>query len=335
MNLLLSTSCSKDISLRFKSSISQDDSFIGEASIKLDYLGLKVLAPNHYEHLEAMIHDLSTNMCSRIANRFLSTPILLSDLGSSLNSLADSCTVISGDNPQNNSSLSDSKKGHASKSLFFSSLSTLQGISSLLLKINMSLGCAEAWLISLIDQEVNQISPLAKPDVNSSVTASPKLKTGIQSALNSLFRGNTLMSKCIDYYMQIVGLEFLQKYIQPITDEIINDRIILEIDPNRLDSSEATAEISENKKRLLKYVELTWSNIRLNIENLPLSIKRILSHLRHKLEETLSFEENTEDARGEIQSKNGVIFNCLSAFIFLRFLCPAILNPKLFGLSQV
>ncbi|KAG2456311.1 RASA3 protein, partial [Polypterus senegalus] len=55
---------------------------------------------------------------------------------------------------------------------------------------------------------------------------------------NTIFRGNSLTSKCIDETMKLAGMHYLQVTLKPIIDEICDDHKPCEIDPVKLKESE-------------------------------------------------------------------------------------------------
>uniref|UniRef100_A0A8C1X954 RAS p21 protein activator 3 n=1 Tax=Cyprinus carpio TaxID=7962 RepID=A0A8C1X954_CYPCA len=55
---------------------------------------------------------------------------------------------------------------------------------------------------------------------------------------NTIFRGNSLTSKCIDETMKLAGMHYLRVTLKPIIDEICTDHKPCEIDPVKLKESE-------------------------------------------------------------------------------------------------
>ncbi|RXN01967.1 Ras GTPase-activating protein 3, partial [Acipenser ruthenus] len=55
---------------------------------------------------------------------------------------------------------------------------------------------------------------------------------------NTIFRGNSLTSKCIDETMKLAGMHYLQVTLKPIIDEICGDHKPCEIDPVKLKDAE-------------------------------------------------------------------------------------------------
>ncbi|KAK9504508.1 hypothetical protein O3M35_010825 [Rhynocoris fuscipes] len=134
---------------------------------------------------------------------------------------------------------------------------------------------------------------------------------------NTIFRGNTLVSKMMDETMRLAGLHYLHETLKPALDVVISERKSCEIDPSRI--SDPTT-ICSNLNNLKEYVE----NIFVAVTSSALKCPPILCELFHELRDIAisRFPDNKE-----------VRYSVISGFIFLRFFAPAILGPKLFDLT--
>lgn len=65
-----------------------------------------------------------------------------------------------------------------------------------------------------------------------------------------------------------------------------------------------------------------WKSIVAAKAKCPIELRRIFRHVR----------ACAEDRYGDFL--RSVSFSSVSGFLFLRFFCPAVLNPKLFGLMK-
>jgi hypothetical protein len=197
----------------------------------------------------------------------------------------------------------------------------LNQLSDILLNLFQAENKCVEWIASLVGGE------LAK--MKDTITNAPVYDTAdFRYELdNTLFRGNSLVSKVLERYMKLAGRDYLDKVIGDFVRRAMDTNLAIEIDPSRIPPSssvsgkppELIAEI--NHRRLGRYVGQLWSAIRDTADELPYSFKIIFKRLR-------------VDMAGSLQQDESVIFNAISGFIFLRFFCPALLNPKLFGLVR-
>lgn len=134
---------------------------------------------------------------------------------------------------------------------------------------------------------------------------------------NTIFRGNTLVSKMMDETMRLAGLRYLHETLRCPLEIVISEHKSCEVDPSRVSDLNT---IRANLNNLKEYVE----NIFQAITNSALRCPPILCEVFHELREiaTSRFPDNKE-----------VKYSVISGFIFLRFFAPAILGPRLFDLT--
>uniref|UniRef100_A0A3B4TQM2 RAS p21 protein activator 3 n=1 Tax=Seriola dumerili TaxID=41447 RepID=A0A3B4TQM2_SERDU len=133
---------------------------------------------------------------------------------------------------------------------------------------------------------------------------------------NTIFRGNSLTSKCIDETMKLAGMHYLQVTLKPIIDEICTEHKPCEIDPVKLKESE---NLDTNRENLRQYVDRIFNVITTSGVRCPTVMCDIFFSLR-------------ESAATRFQVDQDVRYTAVSSFIFLRFFAPAILSPNLFHL---
>ncbi|XP_066562444.1 ras GTPase-activating protein 3 isoform X2 [Amia ocellicauda] len=133
---------------------------------------------------------------------------------------------------------------------------------------------------------------------------------------NTIFRGNSLTSKCIDETMKLAGMHYLQVTLKPIIDEICEEHKPCEIDPVKLKESE---NLETNRENLRHYVDQIFTVITKSGVSCPTVMCDIFFALR-------------ESAAKRFQVDLDVRYTAVSSFIFLRFFAPAILSPNLFHL---
>ncbi|KAL5476310.1 hypothetical protein EMCRGX_G026236 [Ephydatia muelleri] len=141
----------------------------------------------------------------------------------------------------------------------------------------------------------------------------------VTSDPNTLFRGNSLASKVIDEFMKLVGQEYLQRTLQCCIDEIFDSKRNCEIDPSKLTDAD---HLDVNMANLLFFVEKILSAITASALSCPRSMCRVFALLKD-----IAVSHFPDDG-------DSVQYTAVSAFVFLRFFAPAILNPKLLNLRR-
>lgn len=69
-------------------------------------------------------------------------------------------------------------------------------------------------------------------------------KLNLFSDVNTLFRGNTLLTKCIDELMKLIGRHYLQSVLKRHIDRIYAEQKCCEVDSSRLsEMSDVTANL--------------------------------------------------------------------------------------------
>uniref|UniRef100_A0A452S630 Ras GTPase-activating protein 3 n=1 Tax=Ursus americanus TaxID=9643 RepID=A0A452S630_URSAM len=134
---------------------------------------------------------------------------------------------------------------------------------------------------------------------------------------NTIFRGNSLTSKCIDETMKLAGMHYLHVTLKPTIEEICQSHKSCEIDPVKLKDGE---NLENNMENLRQYVDRIFTVITKSGVSCPTVMCDIFFSLR-------------EAAAKRFQDDLDVRYTAVSSFIFLRFFAPAILSPNLFQLT--
>jgi len=130
------------------------------------------------------------------------------------------------------------------------------------------------------------------------------------------FRANTIPTKAMEAYIRLVGQKYLEDTLRSTLQDILAKDLDLEIDPVKVASAEV---LSQHRAELRSVVTLIWRRIANSHSIFPVRLQRCFHKIRQYLEQV---------DRGEVAPK--LVSSCL----FLRYLCPAILGPNLFSLTE-
>ncbi|KAI8822018.1 uncharacterized protein EV422DRAFT_566445 [Fimicolochytrium jonesii] len=136
---------------------------------------------------------------------------------------------------------------------------------------------------------------------------------------NIMFRGNSITTKILDQYMKMVGQPYLRGTLQSLIKGVYAAKESCEVDPSRLPSGRESETVKRNWKRLLNHVTIFWEAIHNSAIKCPAELVDIFHDMMYSAETRFP--------------KTNVKYSAVSGFIFLRFFCPAILSPKLFGIT--
>ncbi|KAJ3791000.1 GTPase activating protein [Lentinula aff. detonsa] len=148
---------------------------------------------------------------------------------------------------------------------------------------------------------------------------------GSQSSHTTLFRGNTILTKIVELCMKYYGKAFLEASVGPIIRRLIAEKVAIEVDPMR--TPKGAKEAEKGLELLIYWCQEFWKQIYSVREECPPEMRRLFCTIRELVEERFSSSGNSA-----IQAKHDLRWQGVSAFCFLRFIVPAILNPHLFHL---
>ncbi|KAJ3779232.1 GTPase activating protein [Lentinula raphanica] len=169
--------------------------------------------------------------------------------------------------------------------------------------------------ISIADgTAIDQVQELANREVD-----------GSQSSHTTLFRGNTILTKVMELCMKYYGKAFLQASVGPVIKRLITEKVAIEVDPMR--TPKGAKEAEKGLELLVNWCQEFWKQINSVREECPPEMRRLFSTIRQLVEDR--FPNNGNHA---YQEKRDLRWQGVSAFCFLRFIVPAILNPHLFHL---
>ncbi|XP_042303663.1 RAS protein activator like-3 [Sceloporus undulatus] len=130
-----------------------------------------------------------------------------------------------------------------------------------------------------------------------------------------LFRENTLATKAIEEYMKLVGGPYLLATLSDIVAQPCCLDDSCEVDPSKC----ASCDLVNNRSSLQHRCEEVFRKIVESIHSFPAELSEVFT----------AWQEACQ-----LRGKPGIGQRLISASLFLRFLCPAIMSPSLFGLTQ-
>lgn len=211
----------------------------------------------------------------------------------------------------------------------------LRRLSEILLNIFQVSGQASEWIMSLVEDEIDNIhkeTPISKFRYGRRIASNDSYESGVEREMflrdlnksatveaNLLFRGNSLLTKALDLHMRRLGKEYLEDTLCEKMRDIDESDPDCEVDPNKVQNPE---DLERNWRNLIALTENVWKSISMSASRCPPELRMIFRHIR----------SCADDRYGDFLRT--VAYSSVSGFLFLRFFCPAVLNPKLFGLIK-
>lgn len=211
----------------------------------------------------------------------------------------------------------------------------LRKLSEILMNIFQVSGHGGEWLMALVEDEIDGVekeTPITRLRWSTRIgsnesfgTASDREQTvremgkSLSGEANLLFRGNSLLTQALDFHMRRLGKEYLEDVLGGKIKEINDLNPDCEVDPSRLAHGD---DIAKNWTQLMSLTTGIWDRIFASVTRCPAEVRTIMKYIRAV----------AEDRYGDFLRT--VQYTSVSGFLFLRFFCPAILNPKLFGLMR-
>ena len=209
----------------------------------------------------------------------------------------------------------------------------LKECSKILLDLFQTSTYACEWIMSLVEDEIYQTKigvsrykntydgySHSEMATKSLTKPQPEIRQIIRAETmeaNLLFRSNSLLTEVLESYMRRVGQVYLEETLGKILRDINRVDLDCEVNPDRLGPS---SDISGAWENLSIWTNTIWTAIVNSVGSCPPELRAIFQHIK----------SCAEDRYGQFVPL--VTYRSVSSFVFLRFLIPAILDPRLYGL---
>lgn len=118
--------------------------------------------------------------------------------------------------------------------------------------------------------------------------------------------------------MKLIGMHYLHTTLRPVIQKVIRDKKVCEIDPSRIKDQSA---LKENLSNLSVYLDMVLKGIVTSVILCPTLMREVFAVLK-------------DLSNHYFPGQKEISYSVISGFIFLRFFAPAILNPKLFEITD-
>lgn len=248
--------------------------------------------------------------------------------------LEESVVLLSQDYQQLSETLSSFSNG-LTQQMAAALPSDLRRLAETLVNIFQVSAQAGDWIMSLVEDEIDGLhrdTPVSRFRYSRRIASHDSYDAGVERELllrdlgrtatveaNLLFRGNSLLTKALDLHMRRLGKEYLEDTLSERIRDIDESDPDCEVDPNRVQHPD---DLQRNRRNLIALTEAIWKSIYASAPRCPPELRAIFRHIR----------ACADDRFGDFLRT--VTYSSVSGFLFLRFFCPAVLNPKLFGLLK-
>nr|CAB3265445.1 ras GTPase-activating protein 1 [Phallusia mammillata] len=134
----------------------------------------------------------------------------------------------------------------------------------------------------------------------------------------TLFRATTLASTLMEQYMRSRCSSFISLALKEVVKQIVESSQSCELNPAKLEPGEEK-DLEIHKETLLSYLRCVLAAILVSQSIFPKELRILFGHLQHCVAHRWPNDPSVK-------------VRVVSGFMFLRLICPAIINPKMFNM---
>jgi len=132
---------------------------------------------------------------------------------------------------------------------------------------------------------------------------------------NILFRRNSMATKLLAAYTKLIGTRYLKETLTPTLQRLIANPLTFEVDPQKLPTGQDRL---ANIQNVAKGAEDFLRAVVASVDHCPVQFREVCAYLKQEVGKRFPGAEHS----------------AIGGFIYLRFICPAIVSPEGFGLVQ-
>lgn len=197
--------------------------------------------------------------------------------------------------------------------------SRYSGLTELLLHPNMDLALAlcESVPIAEADELAEVFSAIFESNgrIKALIKVSIAVELAKTSIPNTLFRRNSVTTKIMTYFARFAGQDYLQEALLPVVRALLTSNLTCELDPTKLPEGQS---LEQNQQNVISLTKQVLERLDDTVHLLPSTFRDVCGFLMAAVER--KFPEH------------GVM--AVGGFMFLRFICPALVSQDSFGLIR-
>ncbi|CAL1695817.1 unnamed protein product [Somion occarium] len=175
------------------------------------------------------------------------------------------------------------------------------------------------WKLEHIQEPIQQIAMAKDMLLNTIMEMVDREVENAQGESHvTIFRAASPLTKAIQAFMKFRGQEFLEASVGANIRRFRAEKVIIDVDAVRSDKHTKTVE--RNVSTFVQWCEIFWKSIYDARTQCPSDMRKLFAYIRKQIEQRLT------------STNRELSWQIVSSFLFLRYLCPAILYPHLYDI---